>query len=265
MRKILFAIVFTVAVAAALLVAFGDAVARASWQRGWPNTALLFDRSDADLALTIGSHYFGAPRYDLDLAASAYRKALRIDAKSPLAHYQLARIYFVQGKFDGAIGEANRELEANAFNARSLYIRGLAYGFLKRYDRAEEDFSKFVRWAPTEWAGYNDLAWVLIAGGKSNEAEAVLADAIEENPEFGANPWLLNNFGIAEMDLNDYRHAALAFARARHFAKRLTIEDWRRAYPGNNPADLAGGLEKFNQSVDANLARAKSLSANSLP
>src|SRR3989344_8964899 len=144
---------------------FGDALARVAWEKHkFADLSLALNFSDAELAFSIGSYYFGEPAYDLEKAEKGFAKAVKIDSKISRGHYQLARIYFVKGEYDKAFSEINKEIEANPENLRSLYVRGLINAYRGTYgdlQRAENDFRRFTLWAPSEWAGYNDLAWIL--------------------------------------------------------------------------------------------------------
>src|SRR3989344_5032135 len=156
---------------------------------------------DAAEAVRLGNYYFnGAGGDGFGKAEAGFTKAVEIDPKILWGHYQLARVYFVKGEKDRALEEINKELEVNPENLRSLYVRGLIYESSGKLAEAEADFKRFVLWAPKEWAGYNDLAWILAKesasmlplkdwqdaypGNNPEESARGLADfklAIEEN------------------------------------------------------------------------------------
>ncbi|OHA02022.1 MAG: hypothetical protein A3C11_00060 [Candidatus Sungbacteria bacterium RIFCSPHIGHO2_02_FULL_49_12] len=250
-----------VSILAILLMGFlvsQDSFARTAWQKyRWPRAAVVLDRRDAPLAMIIGNYYFSSGAYDLAIAENAYRKAVAIDPKILWGHYQLARILFVKGNSEEALDEINRELEANPENLRSLYVRGLIYGYTNRSDKAAEDFQRFTEWAPTEWAGYNDLAWALSKGGRYKEALAVIMTALDKVPRGDKNPWLWNAKGVAELNLADYNAAAASFAKAKSTADQLTLDAWHKAYPGNDPASATSGLDAFRNAIIENLQRAE--------
>ena len=261
-KKIFFyAAVFLVAVSAVFLFYFHSAVGDALWRRfHWSGAALFFNR-DAKFALEIGNYYFNGGAYDLAKAKDAYAKAVAADDKILWGHYQLARIIFVKGDFVGALTEINKELEANPENLRSLYVRGLVYGYRSidgDLEKAEADFRRFTDWAPGEWAGYNDLTWVLSKAGKYQDAKDAVKKAFQEIPDAGKNPWLWNGLGVAELNLKKYREAEASFANAKALAERLTTVDWQRAYPGNAAKSAADGLRAFKDAIEKNLLQARS-------
>ena len=213
---------------------------------------------DAGFLMRQGNYYFNGGAYDLEKAGRAFQRAVRIEPGILWGHYQLARIYFIKGDSAKALEEINKELEANPENLRSLYVRGLIYGFVGRFREAEEDLRRFVAWAPKEWAGWNDLAWILAKRGKYREATDAIAAALREVPDGRENPWLWNSLGVAQLNLVEHASAAASFGRAQTIADTLNPADWREAYPGNNPADAGGGLAAFRAAIRENLARAKS-------
>lgn len=237
-----------------------DTLARIALQKyNRLDIALWLVRRDADLAMFIGNYYFngviGGGEYNPDVAKKAFEKAISINHKILWGHYQLARIYFVKGDYTGAISEINRELEANPENLRSLYVRGLIYGY-RGYPgdlaNAEEDFQRFTEWAPKEWAGYNDLSWILSKQGKYSEAEKTINLALKEALDAESNPWLWNSLGVAQLNLKKYQNAKISFGHAKQMAEKMTEEEWRHSYPGNNTASAEEGLSAFLKAINEN-------------
>ncbi|MDO8523017.1 MAG: hypothetical protein Q7S12_01880 [bacterium] len=221
--------------------------------------AVLFSggKGDAPSAMALGNRYFNGPEYDLVKAEEAFQRAVRIDPKILFGHYQLARIYFLKSDSKNALKEINLELEKNPQNLRSLYIRGLIYGYSNKLPEAEADFRNFIAWVPREWAGYNDLLWILMQQEKYEEAKKMVAVAFAEATDAETNPWLWNMRGAAELNLKEYAVAKISFTRAKALAESLTLQDWQNAYPGNNSGEAAGGLAAFRRAIDENLHRAE--------
>lgn len=266
-----------------------NAVASFTWETaGLTNITLALTRN-ANFAKQIGDYYFNGPSfaasfaqgygrpeeasnfakasmdksageghtYNPKLAEKAYQRALAINPKIPYGNYQLARVYFVQKKYDQAIEVINRELKVNSESFRSYYIRGLIYGYRGNLDKAETDFREFIKWTPREWAGYNDLAWILNMRAKYQDAEEVVKIALIQAPSGAENPWLWNSLGVAELNLGKYGAAEQSFLKAQKFAETLTLADWRAAYPGNDAATAEGGLAAFREAIERNLETAR--------
>lgn len=237
-----------------------DYVAQVAWKRFHsPEISLAFVRKDATLAMNIGNYYFGGGEYDLEIAESAYSRALLITPGILWGHYQKARIYFVRNESDEALQEIEQELKFNPENLRSLYIRGLIYAYrgkLGDLELSENDFREFTRWAPTEWAGYNDLAWVLIKQGKNKQAIEVTNEAFEKAIGAKENSWIWNMQGVAELDLEQYSMAKISFEKAMVLAEKLSESEWQKAYPGNSPQQRNQGLTEFRYSIAKNIEKA---------
>jgi tetratricopeptide (TPR) repeat protein len=238
-----------------------DDLGRLAWQKyhnaDW---AITLDRNDANLAMEIGSYHFngviGGGKYDLEIAGKAYEKAVSINPQILWGHYQLARISFVKADFGKALTEINKELEGNPENLRSLYVRGLIYayrGYPGDLEKSEMDFRNFTKWAPSEWAGYNDLAWILQKEKKYKEAEVAIQEAMKNTPNADKNPWLWNSSGVAKLNLKDYISAKSSFDRAKSLAGALSETEWAQSYPGNDPSIVADGLEAFRNAIEENI------------
>lgn len=246
-------------------------VARYAWEHYHAGTlALALDRSDADLALSIGSYYFGNQSaigvmkerpYDLSFAKGAAEKAIAINSSIALAHYMRARIEFVQADFNAALRDLDTELSLYPENKRTLYMRGLTYAYRGLYgdlSLAEKDFKGFIAWSPREWAGYNDLAYVLAKEKKYTDAAVVLKEGIAKAEKGSKNPWLWDALGVMELNLNEPSLAISSLTKAQTFAASLTETDWERAYPGNNSSSSSAksGIEAMKNGIARNLVTA---------
>ncbi len=197
-----------------------------------------------------GNSYFNSGgRYDLEKATKWYKVAALIDHKLSGAHYQLARVYFVQGKLAEAKSEINNAIAVNVDSNRAYYIKGLIDGYSKNYPEAIVDFSKFVERSPEEWAGYNDLAWAYYKNKDYENAKMTLEKGLEVKPE---NPWLLNGLGAAYHALGANDKAGEILDKASELAGKLTSDEWKMAYPGNDPASADWDLADFKTDIKVN-------------
>ena len=248
-----------------------DTAARYVWERYQDGSlALSLGRTDASLALQIGEYYFGnqamlgvsgAPRpYDLKTAGRAFKKASAINPLQPLAHYMLARIEFIGSDFDAALQDLNMELALNPEFKRTLYMRGLTFTYRGSggdYARAESDFQEFIAWAPTEWAGYNDFAFVLGKDKKYSAAMAIAKEGIAKADGGATNPWLWDLLGVMQLNLNEPSSALASFLNARTYAASLSSVDWQRAYPGNSPSTSQSGVGAMQAGIGRNIIAAR--------
>jgi len=229
---------------------------RTVWSHGYPGIAYELNQTDPTLAMAVGNYYFGGGQYNLTRAIDSFQLAVRLDPTILWGHYQLARIYFVQSHFDRALSEINAELVANPANLRSLYVRGLIYMYRGRtgdLSLAATDFEHFIPWAPTEWAGYNDLAFVLAEEGEYAASENILQEAFIHVPNANKNPWIWNGIGLDQLNEHHYAAAKSSFKQAAMFAKTLTLTDWQNAYSADNPAADASSIATFQKAIAENL------------
>jgi tetratricopeptide (TPR) repeat protein len=196
-------------------------------------------------------HIGGGGTYDLVLAEQFLSAAIAINEKQPYAHYQRARIFFLNYRYAKARSEVNKEIEYNPDFSRSYYLRGLVNGYDGKYEAAAEDFAEFIKRNPEEWAGYADRAWVLFQLGDyigvKETMEAIL-------PRI-KNAWLLNAYGVALLNLGENEKALTALREAKDLASRMTPEMWGVAYIGNNPRIYTVGLEEMQKNIDENVER----------
>ncbi len=243
--------------------------ARHVWKQYQGGTlTLMLDRTDTLLAMEIGEYYFGnqaaigtsgARPYNLPLAVKAFGKAIEINPTIAIAHYMRARIEFVYADFNAALADLNAELLLYPTNKRTLYMRGLTYayrGLPGDLVLAEQDFEAFTAWAPREWAGYNDLAFVLAKEKKYSDAAKVLKEAIAKAEGGAENPWLWDALGIMELNVHNPSQAVFALTKAQKYASMLTETDWQRAYPGNNPSMALFGIEAIQGGIAKNILKA---------
>lgn len=252
-----------------LLYAARERVSAYAWEAYVSSGPALVLGADTDTLSDIAHHYYGygeraTKEYDPETALRAYELLAQHDPVEPFVYYQIARIYFVLGDFGKALEAIEKEMELFPENARAYYTRGLIYGYQytpETYVLAESDFRYFTQQHSAEWAGYADLAWVMLAQGKYEETASVVRDAIEQNPHFADSPWLLNSLGVAYLNSGKYEEALEVFDSALREAKGLTEADWYRAYPGNAPVGAAERIRQFVESIQRNMDKAHVLNS----
>jgi hypothetical protein len=71
------------------------------------------------------------------------------------------------------------------------------------------------------------------------------------------NPWLWDNLGVQQLNLNEYKDALYSFTQAKNLAARLTVAEWHNSYPGNNAAQSAEGIAQFQAAIEKNIETAQ--------
>lgn len=208
----------------------------------------------------IGNIFFGkvSKLYNVTLAKFFFvESAYPIYGKAvPYAHYQLSRTYFIQGKLDLAISEAEIELELYPKNTRTYYILGLTYGYmLGREKEAIDSFSKFIESHPMSWAARNDKAWLQFRIGDIDGA----LTTIEPIAHDIKNPWVQNTYGTLLLNKKRYSEAKEAYLNAKRITDVMTETSWGVAYPGNDPRVYSVGLNAMKLSIRNNLTLLESL------
>lgn len=202
----------------------------------------------------IGDTFFGkAPSlYNVNLAQFFFLQAsYPLFGKTvPYAHYQLSRTYFIKGDLDAALLEAHKELELYPDEERTHYILGLTYGYLNQEPEAIEEFGKVIAWIPERWAPRNDKAWLEFRIGRIDDALKTMGPVTNLTD----NAWVQNTYGTLLMNKGKYIQAKQAFLYAKTAAEKLTVEDWGKTYPGNDPRVYQKGLTEMRLSIESNLA-----------
>lgn len=211
-------------------------------------------------ALEVGNSYFGGgPEYNIFCAKLAYTRALSLDdARDPMPWYQLGRIHFIQGDFAQAIYRFNTVIER--FGTSTIpnvhYMLGLTYGYrahehgaTEDWQRAEEEFALFNELDPLSPWSRVDLAWVLFSQKKYEEMKAPLEEALAKHPN---NPWVLNMYGLAQLNTGDRDGAYNSFASAERSLDGMSPETWGQVYPGNDPSRWGTGLNEMQELVRKN-------------
>lgn len=249
-------------ICALLLYAFRSPLSKHVWYEyhRHPELVMRLNPNDAKLRVDIGNYFYGGGAYDTERAKDAFQAALAVDPETAYANHQLARIYFVRGNFDLSLQYINREIALFPQNLHAYYVRGLILGFRgepEDLDQAEEDFRHVVQNDKEEWGPYNDLAWILSVKGEYEEVIKVVELAFENNSETESNPWLLNSIGAAHLNLGNHIEAVEYLERAKAEAEKVTPEEWRLAYPGNDPKTDTGGIAAFIAAIETNLEVAR--------
>ena len=197
-----------------------------------------------------GNQYFSPSSYNIPKAEKYLKIASFIDPKSSAAHYQLGRIYFVRNDLKKAGSEIDKAINLNPEKTRSYYIKGLIDGYSENYNEAIIDFKKFIEMFPKEWAGYNDLAWAYYKNNDYENAKITLEKGLSIKPD---NPWLLNGLGVSLLALKEYSKSEEILNKADQLSNKLSLNEWKLSYPGNDPSSADWDLAEFKTNIKYNL------------
>jgi tetratricopeptide (TPR) repeat protein len=122
--------------------------------------------------LYFGSHY--------DDALEAGKKAVELDASSPVAHQRLGAVYEQKGMFTEAIAEFQKAV--NGSNRVQLAISSLAHAYAIAGNRAEAEklLTELKERSGHEYVSSYLIAEIYIALGEKDEAFKLLDKAYDE-------------------------------------------------------------------------------------
>ncbi len=197
-----------------------------------------------------GNSYFDeskAGSYNIKKADGYYHEAYQLDPNNERALFQLVRVHYVQGEFDGAneYGEIYKNKYPN--KGRIHYILGLNNAYAGDLDRAEKEFQEFIKSGESTTAGYLDLSWVYFQKGDFEAAKKILEEGIKK---YGDNAWLNINLAMVKFNLGEDKKEVLALLdKAEKQAEKLTPKIWKISYSSNNPADYENDIKKFKEII----------------
>lgn len=207
------------------------------------------------VAFNAGNIFFGESKvlYNINLAHFFYKQAaypIFFTQPPRYAHHELSRTYFIQGKLDKALEEAEKELEIYPDDTSTYYILGLTLAYMNRTHEAIDAFSKYIDTHPGTWAGRNDKAWLQFRIGDINSALVTLEPVAKT---FTFTPWVQNTYCALLIAKKKYEEALEPCINAKNAVEKMTVKDWGHAYPGNDPRIYNDGLEATKTSVNQNV------------
>lgn len=206
--------------------------------------------------VVVGTVFFGGvpSLYNIPFAKFFYRQSIIFDSTDGVppvyAHYQLGRIYFIEGNLDRAIEELQTEIVYHPYNNKTYYMLGLTYGFKNNLQDAIESFKKYNDLHPETWAGKNDLAWLYFRAGNINDAYTTISSIVPQNTK---NPWVLNTYGVILLNMNKLNDAKIVLTDGYTIAQAMSEKSWGMSYPGNDPRVYSTGLSAMRNSFRTNL------------
>ena len=158
----------------------------------------------------LGTAYFKAGRIGDSLKELTDAVAIK-DGYSPLAHYNLGRVYIELERYEEALAETLIVLEAKPDFARGLNNAALIYQRSGDMKRAIEYFNRAARSDPYNPEVRSNLGFIYQKLGEYDRAEPNYLKALELSP---ANSDFHANYGTLLVKLGRTEEAAREFTRA---------------------------------------------------
>jgi len=123
----------------------------------------------------LGNAYFQLANYGK--AAESYRRVIQLDPNNPYAYNNLGAVLVQSGKFREAVEPLQKSLQFNA-RGQAYSNLGIAYFYLKEYDKSISAYEKAVQLVPTSDMFVGNLAEAYYLVGQKDRAQATFEQAI---------------------------------------------------------------------------------------
>lgn len=143
-------------------------------------------------------------------------------------HTELGAAYFQAGNPAVALDHLATALNADSSFHQAYSVRGLVYGSLKEYDKAESDFRNALSIAPNDPEVNNNYGWFLCDSGKARQSIVYFLNALK-SPLYETPEVAYTNAGSCALksgDLDGAQHyllQALKLARDGGLTARLQL------------------------------------------
>ncbi len=126
--------------------------------------------------------YILSRQHKTDEAITEFRKAIELDPRYALPHYNLGVALREQGKTEEAIAEYRKAIELDPRDASPHYNLGNALHGQHKTEEAIAEYRKAIELDPRLALAHNNLGIALSSQGKTEEASAEYRKALELDP-----------------------------------------------------------------------------------
>ncbi|MFZ2267139.1 MAG: type IV pilus biogenesis/stability protein PilW [Azonexus sp.] len=144
----------------------------------------------------------GVQAQTLDAPAQARNQNSSDPKNRARIHTELGAAYFQSGHMSAALDEFRIALDADSDYVQAYSIRGLVYGQLKEFDRAEADFRRALNLAPNDPEVNNNYGSFLCETGKERQSIAYFLQALK-NPLYETPERAYTNAGTCALKAGD--------------------------------------------------------------
>jgi tetratricopeptide (TPR) repeat protein len=142
-----------------------------------------------------------------------YSRAAELKPGFPINQYNIATVWFNQGKPAQALPAVEEALKIDPNYGEALHLRGVLLQQLQRYDESIASLLQAMKQKPEEIQILNDLGTTYFYAQKIGEAEAAFQKSIALDPSNNPNAYnnigfVLFNSGRQEEAIEMYRKAA---------------------------------------------------------
>jgi len=123
----------------------------------------------------VGNAYYQLAEYEK--AAESYRRVIELDPNNPYAYNNLGAVLVQSGKFQEAVEPLQKSLQFSA-DGQAYSNLGIAYFYLRQYDKALPAYEKAVQLVPTSDMFVGNLAEAYSLVGQKDRAQTTFEQAI---------------------------------------------------------------------------------------
>ena len=189
-------------------------------------------------------------RYDhdnLDKARAAFAEAYRINPYNTDASFQLATMYFEEGKLDTAQTRIEQTIQGDPQNHQAHYQLGRIMEAKQKYREADTEYRRAITLYPLYPPAFNALAVLYMSFDELDAAVTVLREGIRLNPD---DVELHANLGLALMEAKDWDGAIEAFGRARSIEPLEHIYLFNLGLAFERAGDTAQAIRQLNAFIE---------------
>jgi tetratricopeptide (TPR) repeat protein len=114
---------------------------------------------------------------DFNNAADCYRKVIELDPSNPYAYNNLGAVLLQSGRFQEAVEPLQKSLQTDPVGQAYSNV-GIAYFYLKQYDKAISNYEKAVQLVPNSDMFVGNLAEAYALAGQTDRAQTTFEQAI---------------------------------------------------------------------------------------
>lgn len=119
----------------------------------------------------------------VEQAASFFERAIRLNPRYTLAHFELGRMYYAWGHYHKAIEPLKKAIELNPEMPASYFNLGFNYNLADMYADAEEVLRQALQIVPDHIRGNYELGYALLQQRRAKEAIECFRKVVKLKPD----------------------------------------------------------------------------------